>query len=111
MKVIDAWCEIPPGTVVNFRGTHDVGGLPQGPIGRAVKLAEQWDRYTGVNQYSVVVLAPHDEAGKIIHISHFLFMDEKYTDQFDTDPKHDDRDATPEEESRFLLKMMERKKP
>ncbi len=68
MTCEERWLLIEPGVVVEFKddGRH------------VVKLADQWDRYTGINGHCSVELG----TGLIQHVSQYCDLHATYKDQF-----------------------------
>jgi len=68
MTCQERWLLIEPGSTVEFSGGR-----------RFITLADQWDRYTGINDHSVVEIGG---TGFIAHVSYYCDMHETYKDQF-----------------------------
>ena len=66
MTCQEQWETIQPGSRVRFK---------DGTIG--IKLAEQRERYTGINEYCIV-----EKDGLIDHISCYVNLHEPYSNQF-----------------------------
>jgi len=66
MTCEEQWKTIKPGSVVRFK---------DGTVG--TKLADQWERYDGVDGNCLV-----NKSGLIDHLSYYAILHEPYTDQF-----------------------------
>lgn len=67
MTNLERWKTIPAGSIVEF---------DDGP--KLIKLQDQWDRYTGINDQCAVEIGN----GIICHIAEFVDLYEEYTGQF-----------------------------
>lgn len=64
----ERWMQIKPGSRVDF---------PQTAV---IKLADQWDRYTGINEHCCVEIGRN---GMIIHVSCLIDLHAPFTGDFE----------------------------